>query len=255
MIELPCIMKLFRVRSNNSYTLYERNEMFHIPFEKRGLVSNQRYSISGYPCLYIGSSIYGCWEATGRPNIDTFNVVSLKTTQDLNFIDLRIPTITNLKFLNSDFFYQLVLPLACSLEAKSSSDTFKPEYIIPQNVLSSIIKRNNNSEANNKHDIHWSGIIYTSNIYNQKKCIFNDKDKLINIVMPIVTSQEEGLCPVLKKSFRITESTSIVNQRITRDITDSAKSENQSSNTTLYSGTMWGDLENTLLQFDYLNIE
>ncbi len=33
-------------------------EMSHIPFELNHLVSNERFSISGFPSLYMGSSVY-----------------------------------------------------------------------------------------------------------------------------------------------------------------------------------------------------
>ena len=37
-----------------------RKDMFHIPFEKRHLVSGQRFSIHGVPSVYLGESIYDC---------------------------------------------------------------------------------------------------------------------------------------------------------------------------------------------------
>lgn len=33
--------------------------MFHIPYDKRYLVGNQRFSLSGFPLLYLSSSING----------------------------------------------------------------------------------------------------------------------------------------------------------------------------------------------------
>ena len=49
-------------RTNISY-----KEMFHIPINNRRSVKTQRYSTPGFPCLYLGNSIYGCWEEMGRP--------------------------------------------------------------------------------------------------------------------------------------------------------------------------------------------
>ena len=36
---------LYKIRSSDSNLLFETNEMFHIPFEQRSLVKNQRYSL------------------------------------------------------------------------------------------------------------------------------------------------------------------------------------------------------------------
>ncbi len=47
--------KLYKMRVGTNHT-YSKNEMFHIPFELRGLVKTNRYSIPGLPCVYLGSS-------------------------------------------------------------------------------------------------------------------------------------------------------------------------------------------------------
>ena len=57
----------YRVRQLPSIYEVEAKELFHIPISKRGIVKTQRYSIPGYPCLYLGKSIYGCWEEMRRP--------------------------------------------------------------------------------------------------------------------------------------------------------------------------------------------
>jgi hypothetical protein len=56
---------LYRMRENKALTAsgqIDRKQIFHVPFEKRRLVQNQRYSIAGLPCLYFGSSLWICWE-------------------------------------------------------------------------------------------------------------------------------------------------------------------------------------------------
>lgn len=60
---------LFRVRESEEH-LSERETMFHIPFHKRNLVKTQRYSIAGVPCLYLGSSLYVCWQEMGKPSLN-----------------------------------------------------------------------------------------------------------------------------------------------------------------------------------------
>ena len=44
-------------KARNSNEVLTRWDMFHIPFNKRYLIGNQRYSLTGQPMLYIGSSV------------------------------------------------------------------------------------------------------------------------------------------------------------------------------------------------------
>ena len=56
----PIDQKSFYRARKSSGTLFTKDEMFHIPLEKRYLVSTQRYSYPGLPCLYLGSSYEVC---------------------------------------------------------------------------------------------------------------------------------------------------------------------------------------------------
>ena len=59
----------YRMRSADNYTQYAKNtkdEMYHIPFNKRYLIGNERYSLTGFPTFYLSSSIYSCWEECNR---------------------------------------------------------------------------------------------------------------------------------------------------------------------------------------------
>lgn len=57
---IPERSPFYRMRVNNKNSLFSNSEMFYIPFDLSHLVSNQRFSLSGYPCLYLGTSTYGC---------------------------------------------------------------------------------------------------------------------------------------------------------------------------------------------------
>jgi hypothetical protein len=48
---------LFRARKNDGFDKQDIKQYFHIPFSKRHLVGNQRFSVSGQPMLYFGSSV------------------------------------------------------------------------------------------------------------------------------------------------------------------------------------------------------
>ena len=237
----------FRLRSSRTYNLYEKKEMFHIPFEKRGTVGNQRFSISGYPCLYLGSSIYCCWEETNRPNVDMFNVVSLKHVRPLSFIDLTIPTIDPQLF-DEESVYQLVLPLACSLRVINNDDTFKSEYIIPQNVLSCIIKRNPGDI------VSFDGVMYTSSTYGRKQCLFSEKSRMTNYVIPIKTCKKIGLCDELIESFHLTEPTSMLIERMRENVRDVFLPYGDEAPIDVYHNTTWGMTEELLLNREHIQI-
>ena len=48
--------RLYKARESKSNYLYGKDELFHIPYDKRNKIGNQRFSVSGMPCLYLASS-------------------------------------------------------------------------------------------------------------------------------------------------------------------------------------------------------
>ncbi|MEC7642950.1 MAG: hypothetical protein VX870_05565, partial [Pseudomonadota bacterium] len=77
----------YRIRSNSDSPIYSREELFHIPFELNHLIANNRFSLSGFPCLYMSNSVYGAWEELNRPSIDECFVSRLDLSK-LSFVDL-----------------------------------------------------------------------------------------------------------------------------------------------------------------------
>ena len=118
-------------------------EMFHIPITKRRVVGTERYSIPGYPCLYVGKSSYVCWEEMGRPLMSSCWCSRLQNIVEISVLDLRIPS--EEIFCNNISKYAIVAPLiiASMIPMKGKgSDVFKPEYLIPQLLMEWIIKKN-----------------------------------------------------------------------------------------------------------------
>ncbi len=60
-VEIPSNAFFYRMRVCDLRKEIKRKELFHIPFEKIRQIKTQRYSSPGYPCLYLGVSLYGCW--------------------------------------------------------------------------------------------------------------------------------------------------------------------------------------------------
>ena len=196
----------YRIRRklNDSNIEFNRNQMFHIPFDLREKVTTQRYSIPGHPSLYLGDSIYVCWEELDRPLIS--NVFASKIVNDLNInvfeliniIELkeRLIDLKGIEFSTELFRFLITYPLniACSIPAKNTKATFKPEYIIPQLLLQYIIE--------NHDDV--DGIKYYSTKIN-----YNGIEKVgyNNFVFPTRTNSQKGFCNLLREKFKLTEPT------------------------------------------------
>jgi|TARA_B110000902_G_scaffold86485_1_gene102632 hypothetical protein len=187
----------YRIRLKKENYDLNRKDLFHIPFELRGKVTSQRYSIPGFPSLYLARTIYVCWEELNRPKIDDFQVMRLESTKPIKFLDLTPPT-DNPELLTRELYrYFMTFPLVacCSVKAKNSSDTFKPEYIIPQLLLQWV--RNND---------RLDGIKYKSTHINAN--LYKKEGKLSNLVLPVKQNKNSGHCNKLKSMFKMTEVTS-----------------------------------------------
>lgn len=86
----PADDSFFRMRIQKGNKLLSSREMFHIPFELRGRVATQRFSIPRFPCLYLGRTLYGYWEEMNHPDINEFQVVRLKNIQSIKYLDLTL---------------------------------------------------------------------------------------------------------------------------------------------------------------------
>ena len=194
----------YRMRVQERYKRkFFADEMFHIPFELRGKVNTQRYSLPGYPCLYISRSIWATWEEMHEPQLAQFWVSLLKLQENFCVLDLRL---RNSDSINKDdmnnILCTLPLVISSSIKVLNPDDNFKPEYIIPQMVMLGIVE--NQYKINDKDVI---GCAYTST---QRNDFFEWKDvsKLDNIALPARNFiNKKGLCSSLSSMFEITDST------------------------------------------------
>lgn len=184
----------YRLREHEENYPLSKEQMFHVPFELRGKVTTQRFSIPGFPSLYISDSVYTCWEELNRPNINDFSVVRLNSTESIRVLNLAPPKdATPQRY----YHYLMTWPITfgCSIRVKNKGDSFKPEYIIPQLLLQWIRK---------KDEI--DGIEYqTTHIDFSKSQSTGD---FLNIVLPVKEKNTQGHCAHLKSMFEMTESIS-----------------------------------------------
>lgn len=138
--------------------------MFHIPFNKRYLINNQRYSLTGQPIVYIGKSVIDLVEELDVTDFDNFKVSTIQLPENIRIFDLRNKIIDDLLDLQIGLilddtlqyqigkFYKLILSSLCSFTRRQNIEKFSfcEEYVIPQ-LFAQVIK-------NRKYD----GIMYQS---------------------------------------------------------------------------------------------
>lgn len=188
----------YRLRVKKENFPLTAKEMFHIPFELRGKISTQRYSIPGFPCLYLGKTIYVAWEELKRPNLDEFQVVRLQATKPLKLLSLTGEEWGSNSYHRTPYKYLMTWPIiaACSIKVSNYDDAFKSEYIIPQLLLQWV--RNNNELVD--------GIMYNSTHIPNKK--LTTEGQLYNVVLPVRENNEKGICSHLAGCFQTTETIS-----------------------------------------------
>lgn len=187
----------YRIRKKEENFPLSSFEMFHIPFDSRGKVSTQRYSIPGFPSLYLAKTLYVAWEEMNRPSLDNFQAVRLVSKKQITYLDLTSNDWGSNNLNKTAYKYLMTWPLiaACSIKVKEYSDTFKPEYIIPQLLLQWI---------RNTGDI--DGIKYNSTHIDKTQLL--DTAELYNLVLPVKENKDEGYCNHLVSLFEITETIS-----------------------------------------------
>lgn len=226
-------------------------DMFHIPFEMRGKIKTQRYSVYGHPCLYLGCSTYACWEEMRRPALDQCVVSRVSNLEELHLFDLRIPEFS---VWEADLYSHLCiypLLLSCMVEAKAETNDYVPEYIIPQLIMEWLIFHNNFKIAKN---IKINGIIYTSSHLNAD--FDYPSDKFWNIAIPTIkTLAPKGHCAELLKTFNITSPTYYEIEKIKHGPrNDNRQSTGDDASSINYDLSDFGKLESYLKEYETLPI-
>ena len=188
------------------------NSMFHVPFENRNIITNNRFNISGYPCLYLGNSILACWEEMRKPNPDYMFIsrYSLNEKVTKKVIDIRWNEHVEsslevddderkgwIQFNIIRFLNTIPLKIACSIPVHDLEASFKEEYVIPQILLLSCI--------GNKYV---DGIAYTSTRRDEQ--ISSDISLHHNYVFPVQKVDDRGYCTTLASNFLMTRGVSFM---------------------------------------------
>jgi hypothetical protein len=201
---------LYKMRIGTADHIFTKEEMLHIPFELRGLVSSNRYSIPGLPCVYLGSSSLACWEELNKPDLNTIQT-SLFVPNGISYLNISTPPGAQVDRLLGIFYkleepeelneklkelvsYIVLWPLvaSCSIRVSNPKDSFKPEYIIPQLLLQWVRDSSN-----------FDGICYFSTkVENYGE---SNAELYKNFAFPAQKHEGKGYCSKLKEKFSITD--------------------------------------------------
>lgn len=224
-------LELFRIARVFDNRPYPRSRIFHTPYNLRSKVSTNRYSIAGYPSLYLATSLELCCNELNIVPSDIAIASRFMLEREIEYSNTEIRVI-ELGLKPQDFIgeqeqrynrdnyharrviphdflrnrrvrsaYLLWYPLiaACSYIRVNKADPFAAEYIIPQ-LLMQWVRIKGESSRHTDYD-QLMGIRYFS-------CAsVKASDMGFNYVFPTSGQQlSDGLpfCAVLSHSFRLT---------------------------------------------------
>lgn len=142
---------LYRGRIIDDYYLIDYMDkfilqIFHIPFNKRNLVANERYSISGFPCLYLASSIEGVKAELEISDLtENFFIGDFEVRESFKCFDLTpafLKNFTKIPLIDIKIaMLKLLLLMACNIKVNDKKSTYSSNYVIPQLVTASIASK------------------------------------------------------------------------------------------------------------------
>ena len=149
---------LYRMRDSNNAI----DDCWHVPYNLRNLTVNYRYSLAGFPCLYLADSLETADKEMGMLKKGCNRWVSkFSVKREQVYIDLGIYQEATIKSKDSaDLInYLLTFPvrLLCSIP-KNEKDNFHEEYYFPQLMLYCLCV------CDNKNVRRYDGIAYSSTV-------------------------------------------------------------------------------------------
>ena len=152
-------LRLYRIRKVDCGITYNREDIFHVPVSARSMISSCRYSIAGYPSLYLTTSLkLGLEETTESRKNSIAARFKLKRDQekiDIQVLELGIKpqdfleqrrldnengrTIPHSKLrsqqVRENYLKWYPIITACSFIRSNRAAPFASEYIIPQLLM------------------------------------------------------------------------------------------------------------------------
>lgn len=171
-------------------------DFYHIPFSKRYLIGNQRYSLSGIPCLYLASSIACVRCELDEPSVSTLSLCAFQQKEELAFFDVSVgyDEMMEQELPLDTFLYTLPLKIACSMKVEDNqTGTFKTNYVIPQLISATLY---NMAKKKKKQDPDAIKAICFSSI---KGAHLSYEERMNYVFLPDYTSKKEVDEALIKK--------------------------------------------------------
>ena len=168
------VLSLFRVVNVEDNRTYDRKRVFHTPYNLRSKVSSSRYSIAGYPSLYLGTTLkLCCAESANEKNLSLASMFKIcrnfsETGVHIEVIELGIKpqdfievfsrrnfeddisgemwefkSLLMQDSIKSAYCFWYPLIACCSYIRVNKKDPFAPEYIIPQLLMQCVTTKVN----------------------------------------------------------------------------------------------------------------
>ena len=198
--------KFYRLRPSDDYRLFSKEEMFHLPFEKCQKTSNYRFSISGLPILYFGSSMFGCWMEANQPDIEKANVALYQIDSETRVKCFPLIMPQRRDKVTKERIKLLPLILASIMKVQQPNEPFRPEYVIPQ-LLTECVQKYNAEQVD-----YILGIKYLSTKrYSEGNYFSGEIYRYLyeNYAFPPIEHNFYGVCPKLSKCFSLIRISSI----------------------------------------------
>ncbi|EPN5006678.1 hypothetical protein ACT0GK_004461 [Vibrio parahaemolyticus] len=247
-----------RVGQDEYNSNFSREDLFHIPFELNHLIANNRFSLSGFPCLYMSNTVYACWEELGRPNIDkcfvsAFDITNLsffdlslsprevteKLRKHCNFLKkanepLQMEYVESFVSYLTDYLYLWPAIFCSSIKVRNQNSVFKPEYIFPQLILEWFVSV----------DVClFDGIKFRSTKNLSLEGKIEEESSLLakNYVIPARKYSHSGFCREYVRKVKLTQPINYAFQSLL------GRNVSVGDNCNQYSSTVFGKIERMLL--------
>ena len=190
----------------------EAYELFHIKENRRSIIGAYRYSVPGFPCLYLAGGLELAWFESGMPR--QFSYCKMNIAVDgkdalrlIDFSNRPMDLLANIyieiknaeddvirqtEILNYLQNYILTYPLAaaCSVIVQDRNTKFVEEYILPQMLMQWI-------RESDKYD----GVRYKSSL----NSTLVQGLGAVNAALPIREFREDGLCEHLTSKIEVSD--------------------------------------------------